>query len=403
LPKLVKNLSNSHRKTALFLILVSYAQFIVLGLPGGYLGAAWPSIQTGFGLPLDEVGKYLLLNTIGYTLASFFSAQISARIGFSKLLLLAAVLFGAGFLGLTLAPTWGWVIFFGLLSGFGGGFIDASLNRFLAARSSSMLLNWLHACYGIGATLAPAGLSFLLSIGQGWRTGFQLMAIFQVVLIGLVLLSLNRWESSQAGTATAEMIAPLQAVSLRETLGVPAVWLAMALFFIYTGAEMTAGQWSYSLLTIGRGVSETTAGWWTSLYWASFTVGRIFLGVLVDRFGFARSMRVMSLGALAGAALLWWNPVEGVSYAGLALIGFSFAPIFPTLIAVTPHLLGKRQAVNAIGMQMAFGGLGMAAMPWLAGILAEKISLEVIGPFILVECVLMFLLFEILLRNRVKE
>jgi fucose permease len=399
----VKNPSKAYRNTALFLILVSYAQFIVLGLPGGYLGAAWPSMQTGFGLALDEVGKYLLLNTIGYTLASFFSAQISARTGFGKLLLLAAVLFAAGFIGLALAPTWGWVIFFGLLTGLGGGFIDASLNRFMAARSSSMLLNWLHASFGIGATLAPAGLSFLLSIGQTWRTGFQIMAIFQIVLVGFVLLSLNRWESSQAGSATAELIAPTEAVSLRETLGVPAVWLAMALFFIYTGAEMTAGQWSFSLFTLGRGVSETTAGWWTSLYWASFTIGRIFLGVLVDRFGLARSMRAMIIGGFVGAALLWWNPMEGVSYAGLAIMGFAFAPIFPTLIAVTPRLLGKRQAVNAIGMQVAFGGLGIAAMPWLAGFLAERTSLEVVGPFILVECAVMLLLFEVLLRKRVNE
>jgi fucose permease len=360
-------------------------------------------MQTGFGLALDQVGFYLFLNTIGYTLASFFNAQLSARTGFSRLLLIAAILFGVGFLGIALAPTFGWVIFFGFMTGVGGGLLDSCLNRYLAARSSSMLLNWLHASYGLGATLAPAGLSFLLSIGQSWRVGFQVMAIFQALLVGVLLLSMNRWESSQAGTPTAEMIAPARPVSLWETMRVPAVWLAMALFFIYTGAEFTAGQWAYSLFTLGRGVSETTAGWWTSLYWASFTVGRIFLGVLIDRYGFKWSMRVLFIGASLGTLLLWWNPVEGVSYAGLALIGLSFAPVFPTLIAVTPRLLGKRQAVNAIGMQMAFGGIGIAAMPWLAGFLAERISLEVISPYLLAECALMFILFEILLRKRVRD
>ena len=397
----MKKLSISRRSTVIFLILISYAQFIVLGLPGGYLGAAWPSMQTGFGLTLDAVGIYLLVNTIGYTLASFFSAQITARTGFSRSLLMAALTFGAGFLGLALSPSWGWILFFGLLTGLGGGLIDASLNRYMAARSSSMLLNWLHASYGIGATLGPAGLSFLLSIGQTWRTGFQLMAVFQMVMIGAMLVTLNRWESSQVGTATAEMIQPSEAVSLRETLAVPAVWLAMALFFIYTGIEMTAGQWTYSLFTLGRGISATTAGWWTSLYWASFTVGRMFLGILVDRFGFVRSMRAMIAGAFLGAGLLWWNPVEGVSFAGLAILGFALAPVFPTLIAVTPRVLGSRVAANAIGMQMAFGGLGIAALPWLAGILAVNINLEVIGPFIVVACVLMLLLFELLLHNKV--
>jgi fucose permease len=398
----VKNPSISHRSTAILLILASYAQFIVLGLPGGYLGAAWPSMKTDFGLPLDEVGKYLLASTIGYTISSFFSAQLAMRIGFGRFLLLAAVVFGAGFVGLAFAPAWVWVVFFGLMSGLGGGAIDAALNRFLAARSSTMLVNWLHASYGIGATLGPIGLSFLLTMGQSWRTGFQIMALLQIVMVGVILVSLNHWEGSQNSAATAEMIRPSEPVTLGETLAVPAVWLGMALFFVYTGAEMTAGQWIYSLFTLGRNINETVAGWWTGLFWASFTVGRLVLGILIDRFGFERSMRVMIAGTFLGALLLWWNPQEGVSFAGLAIMGFAMAPIFPTLIAVTPRLLGNRQASNAIGMQVAFAGLGVAVLPWLAGILAARTSLEVISPFILVECLLMLLLFELLLRRRVR-
>jgi fucose permease len=396
----MKNSSISRRNTVVFLILISYAQFIVLGMPGGYFGAAWPSMQTEFGLPLDGVGIYLLLNTIGYTLASFFNAQISARTGFGKGLLLGAALYAVGFAGIAFAPFWGWVVLFGLMTGFGGGIIDASLNRYLAARSNTMLLNWLHACYGIGATLGPAGLSILLSFGQSWRTGFWVMTGLQVVVAAAVLLSLNRWESSQAGTATSEIIQPAESASVLETLAVPAVWLGMLLFFVYTGVEMTAGQWTYSLFTIARHIPETTAGWWASLYWASFTIGRIFLGVLIDRFGFARSMRAMLGGAFLGALLLWWNPVDGVSFAGLAILGFALAPVFPTLIAVTPKVLGNRLAANAIGMQMAFGGLGIAAFPWLAGFLAQRTTLEIIGPFIIVSLMLAMALFELLLRRK---
>ncbi len=399
----MKTAAAPRRTTAFLLILVSYAQFIVLGLPGGYLGAAWPSMKTDFGLPLDAVGVYLLINTIGYTLSSFFSGQLTGRLGFSRYLLVGAIVFAIGFLGIAMAPSWAWVLFFGLLAGFGCGVVDALLNRFMAARSSSMLLNWLHASYGIGATLAPAGLSFLLTIGQTWRTGFQIMAVLQAVMVIMTLLAFNRWESSLAGKATEEMVQPSGKVSLRETLALPAVWLMLGLFFFYTGSEMTTGQWSFSLFTLGRGISATVAGWWTSLYWASFTIGRMVLGIVIDRFGFVRSVRVMIGGALLGAVLLWWNPVEGVSFAGLALLGFSLATVFPTLIAITPRMIGSRQAANAIGMQVAFGGLGISILPWLAGILADRINLEVIGPFIIVEGLVMFLLFELLLRKRINK
>jgi hypothetical protein len=46
----VENISISRRSTIIFLIVISYAQFVVLGLPGGYLGAAWPSMNTEFAL-----------------------------------------------------------------------------------------------------------------------------------------------------------------------------------------------------------------------------------------------------------------------------------------------------------------------------------------------------------------
>jgi len=390
----------SRRTTAVLLILVCYAQFIVLGLPGGFLGAAWPSMKSGFGLPLDAVGSYLLVSTLGYTLASFFSSQIAKLIGFSRCLLLAALVFGVGFLGLAFAPAWGFVLVFGFLNGLGGGIIDAALNLFMAARSRALLVNWLHASFGIGATFGPIGLSFLLSMGQTWRTGYLVMCILQVGVIAAILLTLNRWEGSHNSQAASEMIRPSEPLSLRETLAVPAVWLGMLLFFVYTGSEMTVGNWTYSLFTLGRHISETSAGWWTGLFWASFTIGRLLLGVLIDRFGFERSLRVMFAGIFLGTVLLWWNPQEGVSFAGLALIGFAMAPIVPTLIAVTPRLLGSRQATNAIGMQVAFGGLGVAVLPWLAGILAARTTLEVISPFVLVECLVMVLLFELLLRRR---
>lgn len=158
-------------------------------------------MKTDFGLPLDAVGIYLLMSTIGYTLASFFSGQLASRTGFGRFLLLGALAYGAGFLGIALAPSWVWVLFFGLLGGAGSGVIDASLNRFMAAQSSSMLMNWLHASYGLGATLAPGGLSFLLSIGQSWRVGYQIMAVLQVVMVAAFVLTLNRWEGGLAGKA----------------------------------------------------------------------------------------------------------------------------------------------------------------------------------------------------------
>ena len=84
------------------------------------------------------------------------------------------------------------------------------------------------------------------------------------------------------------------------------------------------------------------------------------------------------IGAMLGAALLWWNPLGMVNLVAVVLIGFSIAPIFPGLVSGTSQRVGEHDAANAIGMQMAAAGLGGALIPSLLGTLANQISLEVI-------------------------
>ena len=387
----------SKRATAIYLIVLAYAQFVILGMPAGFMGAAWLSIKTDFNLPLDAVGLYLLANTACYTLSSFFNGQITHRLGFGWSLVLAAGLNLVGLAGMALSPTWEVVIGSGLVVGLAGGIIDAGLNRFLAARERAMLINWLHAFYGVGATLGPFVFSLLKSNAINWRVGYLVALAVQLVLGLLILGSRRMWEESQAGTATAELIRPAEKVSLLETLRLPVVWLALAGFIVYCGAEGSAGQWATSLFTLQRGLPEATASFWTGLYWASFTIGRLALGWVVDHFGIVRSLRVGIILAGIGAVLLWLSPVNEGSFLGLALMGFAFAPYFATMIAYTPRLVGQRQAANVIGMQVGAGSLGIALLPWLGGVLASSaLGIQAIGPFLLVLVLLLLLIFELL-------
>jgi len=83
-------------------------------------------------------------------------------------------------------------------------------------------------------------------------------------------------------------------------------------------------------------------------------------------------------GAILGAVLLWWNPIEIISLLGVARIGFAIAPIFTGLVSRTSERVGPHFAANTIGMQMGAAGLGASLIPSLVGVLARNISLEVV-------------------------
>jgi fucose permease len=100
------------------------------------------------------------------------------------------------------------------------------------------------------------------------------------------------------------------------------------------------------------------------------------------------------LGAIVGAFLLWWNPEAWVGFAGLTILGFAQAPLFPVLVSETPRRVGAHNAPNAVGFQVAFAGLGIAILPSLAGVLAQNISLDTIPVFIFVAAIFVFILHE---------
>src|SRR5690606_7555415 len=173
--------------------------------------------------------------------------------------------------------------------------------------------------------------------------------------------------------------APEKPARTRDTLRRPAVWLGMLTFFVYAGVEFVTAQWSYSLLTLQRDVPVTTAGLLVSLYWGSLMVGRILFGVVAVRVALLPTLRLCVLGSVAGALLFWLEPTPLLSYLGLMAIGFSLAPIFASLISLTPARVGRDHANNAIGFQIASSGLGGASLTSVVGLLAASLGLQVIG------------------------
>ncbi|MBV9749788.1 MAG: hypothetical protein JO157_13345 [Acetobacteraceae bacterium] len=174
------------------------------------------------------------------------------------------------------------------------------------------------------------------------------------------------------------------------------MWLQAALFFCYTGLEVTLGQWSYTVLHEARGVPAVTAGLWVSLYWGGIAAGRFVLGVAVERVGADRLLRLCTLGALGGTVLFVAGPVQA-SLPGLMLAGLALAPVFPTLIARGPERVGATVAAHAIGFKVAAGMLGSAAVPALAGAAVGRAGLGAVGWVALLAAVLLVALHDCLL------
>lgn len=391
-------ISRSTRRPAIVLLALAYIGFISLGLPDGLLGVGWPSIRQTFGLPLEALGALLTTFAIGYLVSSFGSGWVLARIGVGTLLALSGLATATSLLGYALTPAWWPMVTLGLVAGLGAGAIDAGLNTYVATHHSTRTLNWLHAFFGLGATIGPLVMTTVLQNDLPWRWGYALVGVAQLGLAICFVATRTWWETPGAVQESAPT-ATAPATPITSTLRVPAVWLGILFFFVYTGVEVTAGQWTYTLLTTSRNVPPNIAGVWISTYWGGLMVGRIIFGAIVD-IAPLRTMLRWSLGAIVlGALLVWLNIAGIVSFLGLALMGLALAPVFPSVIATTPQRLGAAHAANGVGFQIAAAGLGAALIPAAVGVVADRVGIEVVGPVLVATSAALFALHEALERR----
>jgi fucose permease len=382
-PVSMKTLKKFFHQPSLGLILLAYVAFIALGMPDGLLGIAWPTIRQGFGIPIDALGMLFLTATSGYLFSSFVSGKLISKFQVGNVLVVSCLLTGTALIGYTLVPAWWMMVALGVLAGLGAGAIDAGLNTYIAAYFNAGMMQWLHASYGIGITMGPIIMTLSLTSPDSWRTGYRIVGIFQLLLALCFVFTLSLWaRGKSASTDLVKKITEYK-TPFSETLRQPSVWLSMLLFALYVGAEVSLGTWTYSLLTESRGVPTQIAGFWAGSYWATFTIGRILAGLFAKRVSVEKLVLIGTSGAIFGACLLWWNPATWTNVAAVALIGFSIAPIFPALTTGVRRRVGDRYAANTIGMQMAAGAASTVIMPSIIGVLAHRISLEVV-PIVLV-------------------
>ena len=162
-------------------------------------------------------------------------------------------------------------------------------------------MTWLHACYSVGATLGPLIMTGVMAGSGSWRAGYLTVAVLLLCLSLLFGTTRRQWDAPVRGAATEPTESA--SVGITVTLRHPTVWLQVALFFVYTGLEVTVGQWSFTLLTESRHVPKEMAGTWVTLYWASIGVGRLLFGLVVDRLGIDRLLRLSTLTSVLGTGL----------------------------------------------------------------------------------------------------
>jgi fucose permease len=284
----------------------------------------------------------------------------------------------------------------GIPLGFGAGAVDAALNNYVALHFKAHHMNWLHAFWGIGATLGPLIMSASLTGASSWRSGYRIVSITQLSLAALFVMFYPLWKKhkQQPGynvEVEAEQKNEKQ-IGMFEVFKIKGVGAAIATFMFYVTAEFAVGLWGSSFLVDVKRISVETAASLISLYYGGITLGRILSGFISFKLNNKQLIR-LGLGiSLAGVILLTLPLPDVFILPSFLLIGLGYAPIFPSMIHETPNRFGSAVSQTVIGYQMGFGYLGSTVMTPLIGVFLRNVDVGLF-PVLVLLCVGAVVLF----------
>lgn len=384
------------------LLAVIYLAFISLGLPDALLGAAWPTMSHDIGAQISWAGGISMVISAGTIISALLSNKLTCKFGPGKVTLISVALTALALLGFSFAPNYLVLIFLAIPYGLGAGGVDAALNNYVAVHYESWHMSWLHCMWGIGASAGPYVMGFAFSHGQRWTAGYQYIAVMQIALTLVLLMSLPLWKNNkknELNKIVESKTKSFEKVSYAGILRIPGAKNILIMFFCYCALEQTAGLWASSYMVLHGGVSRIVAAGWASLFYVGITVGRFVSGFLTMRFNDATMIRIGQCVMLMGILVLLLplpNHIELVT--GFIIIGLGCAPVYPCIIHSTPHYFGADKSQAIVGMQMASAYIGSMVIPAIFGIVAQNVSMMLLPAYLFILLAVMTFMHVRLMR-----
>jgi fucose permease len=364
------------RQVLLFFLL--FGTMLIFGLIENIKGVSFPLIKTEFGTSWEQHSFMVSLLSLSYVGFSVVAGIFLGHFGIKPSFLFGYAALSAGLCSVFFMPNFYSAVFSLILVFAGFGFFEVGINA-LASRvfvkRTALLMNMLHAFYGIGAIAGPKAAGLLAGTGGlGWRHIY--LVCLPLALLLFVPAVFSRFPgsadraSANSGAAALQSnnssaAIPAKRKNFFDALRNPTVWLMSITLGLAVVVEMSSSNWGGLYFQDVYGIDPRSGGAaFLSAFFLSFTVSRLVCGIFVERIGYMRSIigvsfiicAVFITGFLLGANGIYVLPA----------LGFFIALLWPTIMALAVAVFGDDAPVFSSAM-IAIGGTINAVVQFVMG------------------------------------
>ena len=343
-------------------IVILIAGFLVVFVGGGTrfaIGLTLKPMVAELGWTRGELGLAIGVYFVVSAVATYIAGRIADRMS-ARFLLNAGVAISAIGIGLMslVSQAWQPVLFYGLIFAFGNGATSLVPVGVMVTRAFPARTGLVNSVIASGVSLGQLVIIALLAAilaSIGWRSIYFWLAVAQLALVPLLLITLPAKATRQIATA------PSEGMSVTQALRTPKLWLLLAIYAI-CGLDDFFVSTHVVAFAQDRGVNALFAGNLLALMGLTALIGVLTTGVISDRFG-PIGVTAFSFAARVAVFALIAVDQSMLSIALFALVfGATFLMTAPlTVLFVRDHFglkhLGALTGLITMVHQI-FGGIG---------------------------------------------
>jgi len=354
--------------------------FISLGLSSGTTGPTILLLANNIKETKDDTGAIFVVRSLGGILGSFIASYIYKY--FSKrghYVLSFTLIFTS--INMSIIPFIG--ILWLLLS---VNFMNGIVSPFLTVGANALLfsiwrdevtpkLMFLHFSFGVGTTISPFIIAFLLKYspsGFELRLSYWIMAclIFISCVIPLLVKSPQFIEKPKSDTSK-----PEDQKSKRRYYTL--VFIMSLCLYLYCSAEAAFGAWIFTYSIDEYSLADADAAYITSIFWGVFTLGRL-VSVFVSKKIKLQHILLVNVTCcvlcITTLILVEKYKIVPILWILSGFYGFVKAPMYPTIFSYASKPIGINIDRIVTSLFVVAGSLGGVTFPFIIGKAMRLIS-----------------------------
>ena len=342
---------------------VGFITFFFSGICAISSGVVVSLLQEQYGFAYGMTGTLLSLMSIGNLLAGFLIAMLPGKLGMKPSILLLTIGYALGYAMMGLSGAVAVLALGFFLVGIAKGSVINTCTILVSDNSADRTrgMNLMHSCYACGALLCP----FLIAAAAKVSTE---LAVFLLAALGLVLWLVYAF--TPLGGGKAKNAKEKQAIDW-SFLRSARFWMLTGLLFFQNAAEQSVNGWMVTYFKGSGIIAGALAAYTVTVMWGATLVARLLIAFVFPFKQPRKAMVVMGVSCTIFYILLVQARSQGAAIVLLFAFAFAMAGMNPTAVASA----GRMTSVTSMGIMLPVASSGAILMPWIIGIVAEKVGL----------------------------